>query len=686
MAARYYVWGAGSWRELDVAAGCVAGWRRRARFVFVRRGRLQVAGRRAVLRALAALAAGRPGAAADGPRLSQLRTSPVSGSKLRPRERRGLVPHCHCAAHHNGCVEPPLPGRREAATQCATTERSLNINMPPPAPARPAPAPAPPSSSEEPSPPPPRRTLRNTMSEVNALLAPAPPAPRTAPPPPPVTDSSLSDERPLARYASAGGGGAVKELVISDGDVAALRGFVARSRPSALARFDADAAYKCALFYAINPLVELRRCARLERLLQERRDAALPHFAARLGLAPASPAASSAASPGPARRRRDHSDSTDADKENKEQLPSPKKARTERSSKNEASSPAKPTARPSRAPPPPSRAPLGSPPARTTKTEASASSKRVTRPLPPRSPSASDDARVTRSSTGATHSSDKPVRAAGDVITQPKLNGTKHSPSKAVRGAGDVTAAPKLIGAASSDSDEWRDGSKAHTHVISKRSCGSKRAEYSNLEDHAIVSWVSVGARASLVNGNALWRDLQAQFPRVAGRARTWHSLRNRYLRYILPALAALRLPPAHEARLRAAAATGVTKTKGKRRNSIFKEAERGASSVRPRPPPSPPSPAAAPAAAAAPSKAQVASAAVTTIKKEVQTESRTLRRSPRYSEVTRQFAARHAPRAASSTDSSSDSSPAPSPTRGGTTPSPRGGRSRRLFNPNRNV
>ncbi|PZC71798.1 hypothetical protein B5X24_HaOG212424 [Helicoverpa armigera] len=298
MAARYYVWGAGSWRELDVAAGCVAGWRRRARFV----------------------------------------TSPVSGSKLRPRERRGLVPHCHCSAHHSGCVEPPLPaapGRREAATQCATTERSLNINMPP-VPARPAPAPAP---------------------------APAPPAPRTAPLPPP------------------------------------------------------------------------------------------------------------------------------------------------------------------------------------------------------------------------------------------------------------------------------------------------------------------------------------AQFPRLGGRARTWHSLRNRYLRYILPALAALRLPPAHESRLRAAAATGVTKAnKGKRRNSIFKEAERGASSVRPRPPPSPPTPVAAPAAAASPRKAQAAPAAVTTIKKEVQTESRTLRRSPRYSEVTRQFAARHAPRAASSTDSSSDSSPAPSPTRGGTTPSPRGGRSRRLFNPNRNV
>lgn len=39
---------------------------------------------------------------------------------------------------------------------------------------------------------------------------------------------------------------------------------------------------------------------------------------------------------------------------------------------------------------------------------------------------------------------------------------------------------------------------------------------------------------------------------------RSWHSLRNRYLRYILPALGALHLPPAHVSRLRAAASTGM--------------------------------------------------------------------------------------------------------------------------------
>lgn len=51
--------------------------------------------------------------------------------------------------------------------------------------------------------------------------------------------------------------------------------------------------------------------------------------------------------------------------------------------------------------------------------------------------------------------------------------------------------------------------------------CSASRAnakEYSNLEDHAIVAWVSAGARASLVGGNRVWRELQEQYPRLTGR------------------------------------------------------------------------------------------------------------------------------------------------------------------------
>ncbi|KAI8426672.1 hypothetical protein MSG28_014390 [Choristoneura fumiferana] len=45
------------------------------------------------------------------------------------------------------------------------------------------------------------------------------------------------------------------------------------------------------------------------------------------------------------------------------------------------------------------------------------------------------------------------------------------------------------------------------------------------------------------VNGNALWRELQADYKRITGQDRSWHSLRNRYLRYVLPSLGRLALP-----------------------------------------------------------------------------------------------------------------------------------------------
>ncbi|XP_053622967.1 probable ATP-dependent helicase PF08_0048 isoform X2 [Plodia interpunctella] len=88
------------------------------------------------------------------------------------------------------------------------------------------------------------------------------------------------------------------------------------------------------------------------------------------------------------------------------------------------------------------------------------------------------------------------------------------------------------------------------------------RREYSSLEDHVIVQWLSLGSRARKVNGNRIWRELQSQYPRLAGRARSWHSLRNRYLRGLLPALPALALPPAAVAALRAAHAQGEIKSK----------------------------------------------------------------------------------------------------------------------------
>ncbi|CAB3251242.1 unnamed protein product [Arctia plantaginis] len=158
-------------------------------------------------------------------------------------------------------------------------------------------------------------------------------------------------------------------------------------------------------------------------------------------------------------------------------------------------------------------------------------------------------------------------------------------PAKLVKPS--VKAAPNKARAPPAPTEVAAEASAAHAHahIISKRASSGKTKEYSNLEDHAIVAWVSGGARARRVNGNALWRELQDQYPRLTGVSRSWHSLRNRYLRYILPALGALRLPPADVSRLRAAAAAGSQRRRGAagegRRNSIFDQSEVSAASAR---------------------------------------------------------------------------------------------------------
>lgn len=120
------------------------------------------------------------------------------------------------------------------------------------------------------------------------------------------TESSASEGRAVC-----------KELLVSEEDVAAMRAFVRARRPSAVQRFDTDEEYKRMLFYAINPLVEVERCAQLDRMLAAHEEAALPHFAARLGLTPRSEPPAPArprTRPGAARNLRELSTSTDTDK------------------------------------------------------------------------------------------------------------------------------------------------------------------------------------------------------------------------------------------------------------------------------------------------------------------------------------------------------------------------------------
>ncbi|XP_048003662.1 uncharacterized protein LOC125239930 isoform X2 [Leguminivora glycinivorella] len=62
---KYFIYAGGRWCEVDTRRGRVEGFRRRARFCYLRGGRLEVGRTATVLQALRALAAGAGGAARD---------------------------------------------------------------------------------------------------------------------------------------------------------------------------------------------------------------------------------------------------------------------------------------------------------------------------------------------------------------------------------------------------------------------------------------------------------------------------------------------------------------------------------------------------------------------------------------------------------------------------------------------
>ncbi|XP_045489638.1 myb-like protein X isoform X2 [Pieris rapae] len=108
--------------------------------------------------------------------------------------------------------------------------------------------------------------------------------------------------------------------------------------------------------------------------------------------------------------------------------------------------------------------------------------------------------------------------------------------------------------------------------------------EFSLLEDEAIVDWIVKNKKGNLVNGNRMWKEMEPQHLNVTGQYRSWHSLRNRYLRHLLPALGSLSLTPSQVIDLRAAAATGELKAnKMNKNNSIYRtEPVRSAWNARP--------------------------------------------------------------------------------------------------------
>ncbi|XP_050683089.1 uncharacterized protein LOC126978370 isoform X2 [Leptidea sinapis] len=82
------------------------------------------------------------------------------------------------------------------------------------------------------------------------------------------------------------------------------------------------------------------------------------------------------------------------------------------------------------------------------------------------------------------------------------------------------------------------------------------RTDYSRLEDQLIVDWILKHQKAELVKGNSIWREIEPYHLIITGIKRSWQSLRNRYIRSILPFLHNYSVTAQQASELRAGAAT----------------------------------------------------------------------------------------------------------------------------------
>ncbi|KAG6464316.1 hypothetical protein O3G_MSEX014439 [Manduca sexta] len=96
MSTKFYVYGGGRWRELDLNTGRVSGWAKSARIVVARNGRLECSRNAPILRALRALAAGEPSRARDGPRLPHTRWT----EEEHPTQKQLHNSPCRHCCHH----------------------------------------------------------------------------------------------------------------------------------------------------------------------------------------------------------------------------------------------------------------------------------------------------------------------------------------------------------------------------------------------------------------------------------------------------------------------------------------------------------------------------------------------------------------------------------------------------------
>ncbi|XP_068625958.1 uncharacterized protein [Battus philenor] len=604
MVSEFMIYARGRWREIETGSGVVSGMGR-AQFVYVRDGKLVFAPRRGILRALRRLAADCVGAARDGPELSKHKLPTKAPVKRKSKANFELHPHhthvlqaCIQCTGNAQLVQRPRNRTHTVATQLTVTaeagvqtadggsdpEKSLE-GLPYPAASIAQLAPT--ASTAPPVP-----TVRLVpLSSSNLIGQSARPAATNRHRPTyevskakkpslplrnkkglfvktvsqcdenhdPEKETNKRKELDKPQPSDAGGSkkkrvhnsedearsavaalvhddvNSVKELVIPDDDVRVLRRFLSRTNRLRvdLRRFDTDDEYKERVFYELNPVVSVERSARVSQLLLARCLGLR-----RVGEVVRPPGYRTR---GSLARSSGHRFRASDDKENDSE---PRAARTPRSASKVLQ-------------------------------EDNVTLNNVKPSNPPLSKSSSRPQRRETSDTGCDTGSDSSSATSSSSDSDTDRNTRKQEAKvKEVE-----RAAPRV----------------ASTRGAAGGTGGSRN--YSALEDHAIVSWLRVGRRACLVNGNRVWRELQQEHAARTGTERSWHSLRNRYLRHLLPALSHL-VSPRDASRLRAAAAAGELKKRECENSLLAVPSVRSASSRRTAlraarsPSPSPPPPA----------------------------------------------------------------------------------------------
>nr|XP_026496050.1 uncharacterized protein LOC113400630 isoform X1 [Vanessa tameamea] len=366
-----------------------------------------------------------------------------------------------------------------------------------------------------------------------------------------------------------------KELMIGEDDVQLLRSFIEKDKANIfgvdLELFDTDDEYKRKIFYKINPLVNVARCKRIAAMLRDGRSqsdaVSLEDFISTLGLRSVLDVPSQTGSKYKMRARRNPSNGG-PDKENH---------RTTKHNPNTSTSSSKSKVLVERL-----------------RDSANKKNKIISKK---KSKVVGLIGKMTSKPTRSRKEQDEVVLLSSDSDSDSVFESKRESAFEKSKRL--TSEARRPDAAAALKRDNKKEGKASGTGSRKANGPASGRAsgrvsgkaggrEYSRAEDEAIVAWVRGAERARRVNGNQLWIELQPLHQQKTGNFRSWHSLRNRYLRYVLPALGALALPPPEAARLRAAAAAGELKSRKKpqRRNSLLTEPRvRSAWSRRPRPP-----------------------------------------------------------------------------------------------------